>query len=182
MKKARRMAAALALGVSMLPAGSAWSHDHSQHHAPAAVAAAPQVKAVKLSDTVLTDQDGRQLRLLSDVVADKVVVVSFVFTNCANSCPIVSHAFSQLQDKLGAMLDNPVRLVSLTVDPARDTPSKLKAYSDQHGARPGWLWLTGSSANVTEALKGFGTYSANFESHPGVVLIGDGRSGKWSRV
>jgi protein SCO1 len=44
------------------------------------------------------------------------------------------------------------------------------------------LWLTGSSVNVTEALKGFGVYSANFENHPGVVMIGNGRSGKWTRV
>jgi protein SCO1 len=182
MKKTKRIAAALVLGVSMLPVGVAWGHDPSHHRAAAAVPAVPQGKAVKLSDTVLTDQDGREVRLLSDVVADKVVVVSFVFTSCTDSCPMVSHTFSQLQDKLGGMLESRVRLVSLTVDPARDTPSKLKAYSAQHGARPGWLWLTGSSVNVTEALKGFGVYSANFENHPGVVMIGNGRSGKWTRV
>jgi len=179
MEMSMRIAAAAVLGVAMLPAGVAWGHDG--HHGPLAVAATPQGAAVKLSDTVLTDQDGRHLRLLSDVVADKVVVVSFVFTNCTDTCPVVSHTFSQLQDQLGSALDSRVRLVSLTVDPARDTPSVLKAYSAHHGAQPGWLWLTGSSANVTEALKGFGAYSANFENHPGVVLIGDGRSGKWTR-
>jgi protein SCO1/2 len=181
MKLAKLMTAAVAVGAAILPAGSSWGHDHGHHSAPAAVPATPQAKAVKLSDTVLTDQDGRQVRLLSDVVADKVVVVSFLFTNCTDSCPVVSHTFSQLQDKLGDALESRVRLVSLTVDPARDTPSTLKAYSAQHGARPGWLWLTGPSANVTEALKGFGVYSANFERHPMVVLIGDGRSGKWTR-
>jgi protein SCO1/2 len=137
---------------------------------------------VKLTDTVLADQDGRQMRLLSDVVADKVVVVNFVFTNCADSCPMVSHTFSELQENLGDAMESRVRLVSLTVDPARDTPDKLKEYSARLGAKPGWLWLTGSSPNVTEALKGFGVYSANFENHAGVVLIGDGRSGKWKRA
>jgi protein SCO1 len=181
METAHWMTAAVVIGAAALPGTVAWGHDHS-HHSPSARAATPQGKAVKLSDTVLTDQDGRQVRLLSDVVADKVVVVSFLFTSCTDSCPIVSHSLSQLQDKLGDMLDSQVRLVSLTVDPARDTPAKLKSYSAQHGARPGWLWLTGSPANVTEALKGFGTYSANFENHPGVVMIGDGRSGKWTRV
>jgi protein SCO1/2 len=180
---------AAVLGLSMLPAGVARSaeehqhggHEHS-HHTPSAAPVMPQGLPLRLTDTVLTDQDGRQKRLLSDVVADKVVVVSFLYTNCTAVCPIVSHTFSQLQDQLGSLLDSRVRLVSLSVDPARDTPGTLKAYSAQHGARPGWLWLTGSSANVTEALKAFGAYSANFENHPAVVMVGDGRSGKWTRL
>jgi protein SCO1 len=179
MEKAKATTGAAVLAIAMLPAGMAWSTEGHVHSHPVA-AGLPLGKPVKLADTVLTDQGGRQLRLLSDVVADKVVVVSFVYTNCSEVCPIVSHTFTQLQDQLGALLDNRVRLVSLTVDPARDTPGKLKSYSARLGARPGWLWLTGPVANVTEALKGFGTYSANFENHPAVVLVGDG-SGKWTR-
>jgi len=185
MKKTKWITGATVSGVAMLAAGVAWSaeeHMHAGHdHSHQAAAAMPQGAPVKLPDTVLTDQDGRQLRLLSDVVADKVVVVSFIYTNCAEVCPVVSHTFTQLQDKLGAMLDSRVRLVSLTVDPARDTSDQLKSYSAQHGAKPGWLWLTGPSANVTAALKGFGAYSANFENHPAVVMVGDGSSGKWTR-
>jgi protein SCO1 len=177
------------LAVAMLTPIIAWAgdeHVHAGHvhdqHAPAAAATTFSSAAVKLTDIVLTDQDERQLRLLSDVVADKVVVVSFVYTTCTTVCPVVSHLLSQVQQKLGGLLDSQVRLVSLTVDPLRDTPRRLKAYSGQHGAGPGWLWLTGTAANVTEALKGFGTYSANFENHPAVIMVGDGRSGQWSRI
>ena len=176
---------ALLAGLALGPAGASWSHEGHMHHggpAPADLAGAPQAKPVKLSDTALVDQNGRAVHLLSDVLRDKVVVVDFIYTNCTDVCPMVSHTFSQLQDALGGMLDSQVRLVSLTVDPARDTPAVLKAYSAQHGARAGWSWLTGTAANVTEALKGFGVYNPNFESHSGVVLIGDPRSGTWTRV
>ncbi len=142
----------------------------------------PQGKPVKLADTALVDQDGRPVRLLSDVLRDKVVVVSFIYTSCTDVCPMVSHTLSQLQDQLGPLLDSQVRLVSVTVDPARDTPAVLKAYSARYGATAGWRWLTGSPANVTEALKGFGVYNPHFENHSGVVLIGDARSGTWTRV
>lgn len=190
MQRMKPCTLALALGFALAAsAGSAaepmhGGHDHAHHghhahHAPA-VPAMPEA-AIRLSDTVLTDQDGRQLRLASDVVGDKVVIVNFVYTSCTAVCPVVSHLFSQVQEKLGGLLDERVRLVTVTVDPARDTPSRLKAYSAQHGAREGWLWLTGSTANVTEALKGFGAYTASFENHPQVILVGDARSGKWTR-
>lgn len=184
--------AALLSGLALLPTTSAWSagapvmpagHDHSHHRAPqASPPAQPSGARVQLPDTVLTDQDGRPLRLLSDVVGDKVVVVSFVYTHCTTVCPVVSHVFSQVQAQLGDQLERQVRLVSLTVDPARDTPGRLKSYSAQHGTGTGWLWLTGPAPNVTAALKGFGTYTANFENHPAVVMVGDGRTGQWTRI
>lgn len=178
---------ALAVALAMLPAGAAWCHEGHVHggptgQGPAAAATAPLGKAVKISDTILLDQNGRRVRLFSDVVGDKVVVVSFIYTSCTDVCPMVSHTMSQLQEELGGLLESQVRLISLTVDPARDTPAKLKAYSALYGARPGWQWLTGAASDVTEALKGFGVYSSNFEQHAGVVLVGDGRSGKWTRV
>lgn len=184
--------AALISGLVLLPAGSARSadapsmpggHDHSHHHAQSPSPAVPAAGAkVRLPDAQLIDQDGHQLRLLSDVVGDKVVLVSFVYTHCTTVCPVVSHVFSQVQAQLGPQMERQVRLVSLTVDPARDTPSRLKAYAAQHGTRTGWLWLTGTAPNVTAALKGFGTYTANFENHPAVVMVGDGRTGQWTRI
>ena len=157
------------------------AHDHSAHMATAPSSLVPESVSVKLSGKTLNDQEGRSLRLKDDVIGDRIVVVSFVYTTCTTVCPVVSSIFSDLQNKLGSRLDKDVRLVSLTVDPAHDTPSRLKSYSMNYDAKPGWFWLTGSSANVTEALKGFGAYTPNFENHPVVVMIGDGRTGKWSR-
>ena len=155
------------------------AHDHAAHSA--AAASVSESVSVKLSRKPLTDQDGRSLRLKDDVIGDHIVVVSFGYTSCKTVCPVVSSILSDLQSKLGSRLDKDVRLVSLTVDPATDTPNRLKSYSANFDAKPGWFWLTGSSGNVTEALKGFGAYTPNFENHPVVVMIGDGKNGKWSR-
>lgn len=173
-------------------ARAAEGHPHGQHqHAGAAADehehhAAPAAKpsesiALKLPDSVLTDQDGRKLRLVSELMGDRIIVASFVYTNCTTICPVVSTLFSQTQDKLGDLLERKVRLVSLSVDPARDTPARLKAYAATHGAKPGWYWLTGAPADVTATLQGFGTYTPNFKDHPVVIMIGDAKSGKWIR-
>ena len=152
------------------------AHERGQAIAPAAG------KPVKLTNAMLQDQDGRSLRLATDVVADKVVAVTFVFTHCVDTCPIVSHTFAQVQEKLGPLLEDKVRLISLTVDPARDTPARLKQYASQFNPRPGWLWLTGDQASMKQALQDFGVYVASPENHPSIIVIGDPRTGRWTRL
>lgn len=174
----RALGLSLALAVPLLASGHA---NHVNQAAQSTSAAPAPDSLLKLPDTVLTDQDGRALRLLGDVVGDKVVVVSFVYTHCTTVCPVVSQLLAQVQAQLGAQQESEVRLVSLSIDPARDTPTRLKAYAARHEARPGWLWLTGPSANVNAALRGFGTYTPNYQDHPAVVMVGDGRSGRWTR-
>jgi protein SCO1/2 len=172
--------AALLLATGVL-APCAWSHgghEHDRHGAPAAGGG----KSVKLTDTVLVDQDGRKRRLASDAVGDKLVVVTFVFTNCTDTCPMVSHTFSQVQEKLGPLMEQKVRLISLTIDPARDTPQRLKSYGAQFGAGAGWLWLTGERGAVTAALRDFGIRVASVENHPSQILVGDPRNGRWTRL
>lgn len=161
-------------------AGHAAPHDHSAHPAQAA-SQLPESVSVDLSNQPLNDQDGRSWRLKNELIGDHIAVVTFVYTSCTTVCPVVTGIMADLQKKLGERLDKDVRLVSLSVDPARDTPSRLKSYAAQFDARPGWFWLTGSPASVTEALTGFGAYTANFENHPVIVMIGDGRTGQWSR-
>ncbi len=39
-------------------------------------------------NTLLTDQNGRQVRFFDDLIKDKVVVINFIFTSCSDSCPL----------------------------------------------------------------------------------------------
>ncbi len=136
---------------------------------------------VDLKDLSLVDQDGRKVLFASEVIGDRIVVMDFVYTSCTTVCPVLSAVFGQVQERLGDQLGNEVSLVSVSVDPTRDTPQRLKAYAARHKARPGWIWLTGPKQTMDEVLDGMGAYSPNFEDHPSMVLVGDGRTGEWSR-
>lgn len=160
----------------------AWPHGDGHGHHGAQAPAALAGKPVRPTDVALVDQDGRKLRLASDALGDKVVVVSFVYTNCTDICPMVSQTFAQLQASLAPILDKKVRLVSLTVDPARDTPARLKEYAEHFAPKPGWLWLTGEITNVAQALQGFGLHITKPENHPAQILVGDAKSGRWIRL
>ena len=104
-----------------------------------------------LPDFSLTDQTGRAVTLHD--LAGKVWVADFIFTNCGGTCPIMTIKMRKLQDALPPG----IRMVSFTVDPARDTPKVLAAYAEEHGANRGrWLFLTGDKQAVYDiCVKGF---------------------------
>jgi len=88
----------------------------------------------------LTDQNGRTLDH-SDLLG-KVWVASFIFTHCQGPCPTITKHMAELQKEVADLPD--VRLVSLTLDPARDTPAVLKEYADRfHADGQRWFFLTG---------------------------------------
>jgi protein SCO1/2 len=113
------------------------------------------------------------------VIGDRIAVVNFIYTSCTTVCPVSSATFQQLQGRFGAALGKDVVLVSISVDPLRDTPERLRDFSDRYQARAGWTWLTGAKPDVDAVLKGFGAYTPNFEDHAAMVLVGDANG--WTR-
>jgi protein SCO1/2 len=136
---------------------------------------------VELKDLELRDQDGRTRRLASDVVGDKLVAMTFVYSSCTTICPIYSALFSEIQNRLGDRLGREVVLVTLTLDPTTDVPLRLKREAAKYRAKPGWTYLTGDKRNVEQVLRGLDAYFADFTQHPPMALIGDGRTGTWKR-
>ena len=184
MRSSYLMIGAMALTLAGSGAALADEDPHARHRAMAKQSAdrASESADIDLRDRTLINQDGEEVRFVSDVIGDRIVVIDFVYTTCTTICPVLSALFAQLQDKLGDQLDEDVVMVSLSVDPVRDTPQRLRAYAAKHRAGDGWVWLTGAKPTVDDVLTGVGAYSANFEEHPPMVLVGDGRTGEWQRL
>jgi protein SCO1 len=106
----------------------------------------------------LTAQDERRLSLAD--LRGKVVVLTFIYTACADTCPLLTAKMATLQGRLGADFGARVFFVSVTVDPERDTPGVLKGYGTAHGARfTGWAFLTGTSAEIQDVAKRYGIFA-----------------------
>jgi protein SCO1/2 len=172
---------ALAFGLSLAGASVVAHQNHDHEAAVKQPEEATKSADIDLRDRTLIDQNGNEVKFVSDVIADKIVVMDFVFTTCTNVCPILSAVLGQVQRNLGDRLGDEVVIVSVTVDPIRDTPERLKVYSAKHRAGEGWIWLTGPKSGVEDVLIGVGAYSVNFEDHPSMALVRDGRTGQWSR-
>ncbi len=84
-------------------------------------------------------------------LADRVCIVSFIFTRCQLSCPRISSIMKSLQEKLEG---SSVLLVSLSVDPEHDTPRVLDEYARRYGAFPDrWWFLTGPRAVIYDLIQ-----------------------------
>ena len=106
----------------------------------------------------------------------RVWVVDFIFTTCPEVCPRMSEDMARLQTWLqNRALADRVHLVSVSVDPDRDTPEKLRAYAAQYHARPGtWTFATGSQQAIEDAVvRGFkvGVSREKDDSQDGFAIV-----------
>lgn len=92
----------------------------------------------------LTERSG--LRVTRHDLRGSVWVADFIYTECTETCPTQSLGFAQLQREFAAGAD--FRLVSITVDPAHDTPAVLRSYAERYGATEHWLFLTGDKRAI----------------------------------
>ncbi len=146
------------------------------------LAAQTKAAGTYFANLALVDQDGKRVDLYDDLMKDKVVVINTFFASCTGSCPVMSKTFQHVQEQLGDRVGRDIWLISITVDPATDTPQALKKYADQWKARPGWRFLTGTQEEVAAALKKIGQYVDDRESHRNVILVGNDRTGLWKKL
>jgi cytochrome oxidase Cu insertion factor (SCO1/SenC/PrrC family) len=149
-----------------------------------ASAADPDAKdRAYFTDLDLVTQDGKSLRFFTDVLKDQVVLISFLFTNCGNACPLQTRALVEVAGLLGDEVGKSLRFVSISIDPERDTPAAMKAFAQKHGAdRAGWLFLTGDPANVNAVVKKLGQYSPDVEAHSTLLLAGNVKEKHWVKI
>lgn len=134
------------------------------------------------SDVELINQHGEKLRFYSDLLKGKVVVINSFFSTCSSICPPMNRSFARIQEALGDRVGKDVHLISLSVDSANDTPSRLKEYAERLGAKPGWHLLTGKKENIDWALYRVGHYVEEKDDHTSIVIIGNEPKGVWTKA
>ena len=136
---------------------------------------------MNIPDVELLDQDGRKIHFYTDLVKGQAVVINFIFTTCTTICPPLGATFARVQKDLGDKVGRDVRFISISVDPATDTPERLKAWGAKFHAGAGWTFVTGAKPQVDELLRALGASSARREDHSPTILIGDA-NGNWTRT
>ena len=100
----------------------------------------------------LTDQRGQPFGTRE--LTGKVWVADFIFTACQEACPLLSQKMAEV-GRRARNLGPDFHLVSISVDPARDTPAALAAYGGRYGANPiAWSFLTGPAEAIEAAVVG----------------------------
>jgi cytochrome oxidase Cu insertion factor (SCO1/SenC/PrrC family) len=136
-------------------------------------------------NVVLTAHDGRKLRFFDDLIKDKIVVINFMYTTCPDVCPVETSKLCEVQAILGDRVGKTIFMMSITIDPANDTPEVLAKYRERFGVREGWDFLTGNEADILLLRKRLGLYLDDLDpedkDHNISMVIGNQRTGQWTK-
>jgi len=109
-------------------------------------------KLFPVPDTKLVDETGKAVSL--GAMKGSVTVYDFIFTTCRGTCPIMTSNMRALTKEIAK--DAPVRFVSISVDPSRDTPQVLAVYAKRVRNDPRWTFLTGNRDDIVKlSIQGF---------------------------
>jgi protein SCO1/2 len=169
--------ASLTLALALPWSGQTEAHDHL-HKAEVNTL---QIRARPIPDVLLTDQSGRQVHFASDVLRQRPALISFIYTRCTTTCPLVGATVATVTEHLQADAEK-LAIVSISIDPDYDTPDRLLDWRKLHGDIPQWTLLTGPKREIAQLLRALGAYSPNLEDHQDILLVGPNASGQWVRM
>lgn len=185
MQPARRSALrhlGAAVAALLLPTREALAHE-GHHHPDMAAPPEGYVRRVGnyvVPDLTLRDADGMKVPLRSSL-AEKPVILNFIFTTCDTICPVTSMTFLQLQEALGKDAAS-VRMVSVSIDPEQDTPAVLKRYGARYGAGPQWKMLTGTADESVQVQRAFDVYRGDKMNHQAATFLRIRAEQPWVRL
>jgi len=189
LRRAPWLGGALLLALAALPSaaqerGADDPHAHCKTK-PAAEAtkstARPMPAQPAIGEIALVDQDGRETTLRDALEAEVPVLVNFIFTTCTTICPVMTATFAKVDDTLGNANEDAL-LVSISIDPERDTPARLREYAKRFDAGPNWRFLTGTPAQSEAAQRAFGAATASKFNHAPLTFLRAPDASRWVRL
>jgi protein SCO1/2 len=165
-----------------LAASAALGHSESPKAAPSTVAssysAAPFLGVIRQApDFTLQDRTGKPVRLSE--LRGRTVLLSFIFTQCTTACPLLTAQMQHVQTGLAKAGLTPARvtLLSVTIDPERDSADVLDRYARRFDARPGWYFLREQPERLNAMLADYNEWTRKLPDgeldHPARVYLID---------
>ena len=137
--------------------------------------------SAKIPNVRIYDQNGKQLDFYNDLIKGKTVAIDFIFTTCTTICPPLTATFRRVQQN-AAQRGLDVKLISISVDPAVDTPERLRAFAEKFNAAPGWTFVTGDKGEIDSLLQSLGVPVTNKNDHTPMIMIGNDAVDYWTRA
>jgi len=125
-------------------------------------------KLFPVPDTQLVAENGKPLHLAQ--LNGNVTIYDFIFTNCAGTCPMMTATMRRLTTKIDKKAN--VRFVSISVDPARDTPAVLREYAAKVRNDDRWIFLTGDEKTIVNlSINGFKLAAGGSTGQPNEAIL-----------
>ena len=130
-------------------------------------------------NVALITHEGKKVKFYDDLIKDKIVIINMMYATCEGVCPRITANLQQVQKLLGDRVGRDIFFYSITLKPEKDTPKVLKEHVAMHKIKPGWLFLTGSPADIETLRRKLGfvdpdpKVDADKSNHIGNVRYGN---------
>lgn len=170
MKNRRKFIAALATAVPFLATAAPSKKKEAVFRSCPSDVTGPM--SHRFSQVIVTDQHNKKAWFYEELMNDKLVYISFTSVRGEKHYPIIDNLV-KVQDMLKDRLGKDVTMLTITTNPAKDTPEALKKLADSKGAK--WQFLTGKPDDIRDLLLSFGIRG----SISGLSWVGNEKTGRW---
>jgi len=129
----------------------------------------------------LVRQDGSLACFPEELDDGWALVVTFFRTSCSTTCRLNNRILGEVQNRLGKEMER-ARFLSISTDPANDTPERLREYAEKIGAQHQWQFYTGSPEACAALQTAFKVDHADNATHAPVTFLRGAPCYKWVRL
>ena len=131
----------------------------------------------------LIDAQEREIDFAAAVKQEEIAIISFAFTSCTGTCPLITANLVQALPEL-QKADVRYRIFLISLDPEHDTPLRLQDYSKRFDTGDKFTLLTGSRNAIHNLLRAFNAVypGGNKMNHQPLTLISVGSHAPWIRL
>jgi len=156
-------------------------HAHHMHPMPPKAAWVKSSAEYKLPSVMLVRADGAKVSVAKEIDDGKPVILNFIYTTCTAICPVMTQTFAEVQNRLGDDRGK-VHMVSISIDPEQDTPTRLTDYAKRYNAGPQWHFYTGTLEASIAVQKAFDAYRGDKMNHLPLTLVRSAPGKPWVRM
>lgn len=168
----RHAFAATLLALSALPLAA-------QTAAPVPVG---EIERLVIPNLPVTSDRGQTAGLRGLLPADAPFIMGFTYTNCDSICDVTNAILLDVDQRLAEQGSSPTRIVTISIDPANDSPERLAAARAELEASDRWLMLTAGTGGTRSLLNALRVPTGRVETHEMMFLVGRPCSGRMTRV
>jgi protein SCO1 len=147
----------------------------------AVAAVSRSLVSVRLPAVTVRQHSGKPVAFAAMVDDARPVLLNFVFTTCPGICLPMSQMLAATQERLGAQAGQ-VQMISVSIDPAQDTPARLSEYAARFGAGAQWTFATGSQESIDAIQRAFNVYRPDKMGHTPVTFVRPRGAQQWVRL
>lgn len=144
----------------------------------------------RFPDCVVRGHLDSSYRLVSDLIADQRVMIGLIYTRCDGICPTTTRNMLAARKILEQRGQAPFRMITLSIDPERDTPDDLHRYAARNTAAQfdNWQFVVASPADTLALRSSLRLIDPNPErdrklnNHSGVLIFGNDTTNRWGGI